>query len=83
MQLLIESTGNARCIYNESLDLTSLGQLTIARGSHVEPNEVGEWFADLAPVEGPLLGPFQHRSEALNAEAEWLESHWVARPFIS
>lgn len=31
--------------------------------------------ADLSPVGGPLLGPYQRRSEALAAEVQWLAEH--------
>ena len=40
----------------------------------------GRWSADLAPVCGPSLGPFALRSEALAAEREWLETHWLLTP---
>ena len=43
MELLIEASGNARCVYGEAIDLAELGQLSIRRGSHVEPNEHGQW----------------------------------------
>ncbi len=78
MQLVISSTGTIRCLYDESLDLHTLGKLSISRGSHVEPNEDGQWFADLSPVGGPQLGPFGSRSAALNAEIRWLEEHWLS-----
>ncbi len=78
MQLLIDASGNARCIYGEAIDLKSLGEITIARGSHVEPDAVGVWWADLSPVAGPKLGPFANRSEALTAEVNWLEQHWLS-----
>ena len=78
MQLVIQPDGSARCVYSETIDLHSLGNLNIARGSHVEPNSAGEWFADLSPVAGPRLGPFSKRSEALDAETEWLEHHWLS-----
>jgi len=77
MQLLIEPTGDVRCVYDEALPLQSLGTVTISRGSHVEPTESGTWTADLSPVNGPLLGPFANRSAALHAEREWLETHWL------
>ncbi len=77
MQLIIRSAGSIRCVYGEHLDLRQLGALTIARGSHVEPNFQGQWSADLAPVGGPLLGPFVRRTDALRAEQLWLESHWL------
>ena len=78
MQLVISSTGAIRCLYDETLDLHTLGKLLISRGSHVEPNEDGQWFADLAPVGGPQLGPFDSRSAALTAEVRWLEEHWLS-----
>lgn len=77
MDLLIDPTGAIRCIYGEAIDLTSLGNVSIGRGSHVEPTSTGEWTADLSPVLGPLLGPFPTRSEALNAEIAWLQQHWL------
>ncbi len=78
MQLVISSTGTIRCLYDEALDLHTLGKLSISRGSHVEPNENGLWFVDLAPVGGPQLGPFSSRSAALTAEVLWLEENWLA-----
>ena len=77
MQLIIDPTGDVRCLYDEALPLSDFGRLTIARGSHVEPTDVGDWTADLAPVGGPLLGPFATRSAALAAERDWLEAHWL------
>ncbi|WP_040352716.1 hypothetical protein [Blastopirellula marina] len=77
MQLVIETNGSVRCLYGETIDLTPLGQLAISRGSLVEPCQDGSWFADLSPVEGPMLGPFAHRSDALAAEVGWLEQHWL------
>jgi hypothetical protein len=73
MQLLIESDGTVRCIYSEEIPLVALGAATITRASHVEPDQHGRWLADLGPVGGPVLGPFQRRSEALAAEVGWLE----------
>ncbi len=82
MQLLISPTGSVVCIYSEDLNLLSLGPLAIARASHVEPSSQGLWQADLSPVAGPLLGPYQLRSEALAAEVAWLEQnlHRLALP---
>jgi hypothetical protein len=79
MQLIIEPGGSVRCVYAESIDLAQIGRLTISRGSHVEPDDAGQWFADLAPVAGPKLGPFPHRSGALAAERRWLEDRWLHR----
>lgn len=80
MQILIDSKGNSRCVYGEAIDLRALGILQIERGSHVEPDEWGAWWADLDPVRGPKLGPFASRSAALLAEVNWLETHWLRAP---
>ena len=77
MQLVIQPDGSVRCVYTETLDLHALGNLNISRGSHVEPDSNGQWFADLSPVAGPRMGPFSKRSDALVAETEWLEHHWL------
>ena len=77
MQLMIRPDGTVHCLYGEELDLHELGSLAIARGSHVEPDATGQWTADLSPVNGPRLGPFSSRSDALAAERQWLETHWL------
>ena len=77
MQLLIEPSGNCRCVYSEAIDVRQIGEASIRRGSHVEPTADGQWTADLSPVNGPSLGPFSTRSEALDAEVEWLLEHWL------
>jgi hypothetical protein len=78
MQLRIDPRGQVTCVYDEVIDLASLGPVSIRRASHVEPDSHGQWWADLAPVGGPRLGPFRLRSEALQAERAWLEIHWCA-----
>ena len=78
MHLVVTPQGEARCIYSEEIDLRSLGTLTIRRASHVEPSDDGRWLADLSPVGGPVLGPFDLRTEALSAEVSWLEQHWLS-----
>jgi hypothetical protein len=45
----------------------------------VEADEQGHWFADLSSVSGPVLGPFNSRSQALQAELDWLEANWLTR----
>jgi len=79
MQLVISPGGTARCLYGEEIDLYLLGRPVIERVSHVEPDQQGGWWADLAPVQGPVLGPFAQRSQALAAEAAWLTEHWLSR----
>lgn len=77
MQLLVDASGGMKCIYGEAIELQSLGELNIARGSQVEPDASGQWWADLSPVSGPKLGPFENRSPALAAEVQWLERNWL------
>ena len=77
MELLIHPGGDVRCLYGEEIDLAVLGRLRIERGSHVEPTPDGRWTADLEPVGGPVLGPYDARSEALKAEQDWLLEHWL------
>lgn len=77
MILRFDPTGVVLCLYGEAIDLGVLGELSIRRASHVEPDAQGRWWADLAPVSGPCLGPFDRRSQALAAEQTWLESEWL------
>jgi len=79
MQLVIQPDGTVHCLHGEELDLPQLGSLAIARGSHVEPTAAGQWTADMSPVHGPVLGPFTSRSDALTAERQWLEAHWLTQ----
>ena len=77
MQLPITPAGAVRRLYSEEIDFAALGSPTITRASHVEPDEQGRWLVDLSPVNGPTLGPFTRRSEALAAEHAWLEKNWL------
>jgi hypothetical protein len=77
MELVVGPAGQVRSIYDEAIDLTALGPLQITRASHVEPGVDGRWWADLSPVDGPKLGPFNRRSEALKAEHDWLRMNWL------
>ncbi|MFZ5828501.1 MAG: hypothetical protein ACOY3P_00350, partial [Planctomycetota bacterium] len=82
MQLIIDRCGLVRSKYGEVLDLSELGTQTIRRASHVEPDEFGRWWVDLAPVGGPRLGPFSARSEALAAEVQWIEDTLARVPVL-
>ncbi len=83
VKIIIDDTGTVRCIYTETLDLPALGvalggEYSARRASHVEP--VGsQWEADMGPSDGPVLGPFSTRSEALAAEVEWLREHGLGQ----
>jgi hypothetical protein len=54
--------------------LEELGNVSIRRVSHVEP-EHGNWFADMGPIGGPKLGPYSRRSDAIDAEIAWLKEN--------
>lgn len=73
MELVIQSNGDITTIYSEILDLTELGIQRIERASNVEPDEQGHWWAEI--INGPRLGPFNRRSDALAAEVAWLLRH--------
>ncbi len=77
MEIVVTSHGMIRTVYCEAIELHRLGSIDIRRGSHVEPTDDGRWMADLSPVDGPMLGPFDIRSEALDAELQWLNEHWL------
>ena len=77
MQFVVHPDGDVACVYDEAIDLAALGLLSIERGSHVEPDQQGRWLADLQPVGGPVLGPFPRRSQAFDAERQWLEIYWL------
>ena len=81
MFLIVDVKGDVRGLYAETIDLTVLGAVSIRRASHVEPDSDGLWWADLAPVHGPRLGPFRCRSAALHAECRWLEA-FLSAPIL-
>ena len=81
MELIVDlERGGVRCMYDEAIELAELGRVAIERASHVEPDAEGSWWADLAPVRGPRLGPFAVRSDALVAERSWLWAHLCESP---
>lgn len=70
--------------------LLGLGGTVIATASYVEPapmriEKEGNdsagwgwtwgWTADLAPLGGPVLGPFARKDDALEAERNWLDAN--------
>ena len=80
MHLVVDPRGTVRAVYAELIDLHALGPVRIERASHVEPTPDGRWTADLSPVGGGDLGPFDRRSDAIDAEIGWLETHWLVPP---
>lgn len=77
MQLVVAPDGSVRAIYSEEIPLEAFGTPRIVRASTVEPDRDGRWHADLRLLLGPVLGPFDRRSEAVAAEVAWLEEHWL------
>ena len=76
--IAIRSDGTIVLIYTDDLcDLITSGRATIARASHVEPAQGGGWTADMTPSGGPVLGPFQLRQQALDAEVAWINAHVI------
>jgi hypothetical protein len=82
IDIIISKSGQIRFIYNDDLlSLAGLGTATIQRASHVEPSEDGSgWKADMSPVNGPMLGPYTTRAEALEHEVDWLLQHNIPQP---
>ena len=77
-KLVIDNAGTITLIYADDLRaVMDVGKVTIMRASHVEPISTINgtrylWKSDLTPVNGPVLGPFETRAEALAAEVEYL-----------
>jgi hypothetical protein len=76
--LLVDPQGRVHCLWDDGLRpiLDALGgELVITRASHVEPTADARFTADLAPVGGPVLGPFLAQRAALAAEVDGLTRH--------
>lgn len=77
INIVIGNNGIIRTIYSDILmDLFAQGETKINRASYVEPC-VNGWNADMSPVNGPVLGPFKTRTEALKEENDWLKKNNV------
>lgn len=75
-EITISRDGTLTFIWTDLLvGLLSEGDATVRRASHVEPTDDGQWTADMGPMQGPVLGPYRLRGEALAAEVEWLRAH--------
>ena len=83
MELFISTSGLVRALYDEAIAVQALGAVQISRASHVEPDTAGNWWADLTPQAGPVLGPFPQRSAALQAERDWLTQQVLLPAHIS
>lgn len=71
--IVVEPSGTIKLIYEDDLrGLLTNGKAEIKRVSHVEPTIDGRWEADLSPINGPILGPYDTRKEALESEVNYL-----------
>lgn len=71
----ITAEGHLTFVWDDDLATVFDGKLSIKRASHVEPDDRGEWWADLSPVGGPKLGPYILRGTALHDERMWLNNN--------
>lgn len=76
MEITLLIGSQVQAIYSDDAAemLESVGNVAIARASHVEPAQ-GGWSADMSPVGGPVLGPFDRRGAAIDAEIAWLKEN--------
>ena len=72
------TTQGMKFVYKDNLKpLLNQGQGNIKRASHVEPTPDNKWTADMGIISpGIILGPFETRQEALNAETQWLDENF-------
>lgn len=78
--VIIGQDGTSRFVYHDDLiPLMEQGEARTQRASHVEPSG-NQWVADMAPVQGPMLGPYATRTAALAAEVQWLRDHHLPIP---
>jgi len=74
IEVYVNEDGSLQAVYDDRLlPLLEDADHEERRASHVEPLRAGGgWSADMAPVGGPVLGPFATRAAALAAERAWL-----------
>jgi hypothetical protein len=75
MIISIDRAGGVRAIYSDGFNWQALGKTLIQRASNVEPDHLGWWWADMFLSNGPKIGPFARRADAIAAEVAWLEKH--------
>lgn len=78
-----EAVGNANMIARAShVDAShnlARARLCELRDRGVTPKPT-DWWADMSPVRGPLLGPFVTRTQALEAETAYLYANNIPLP---
>ena len=80
LEVIVGNDGSIRGVYDDALlPVLTEGKVTTRRVSHVEPDGNG-WKADMSPIDGPMLGPYDTRAAALKAEHDWLINHDIPIP---
>ncbi len=78
---LVVKAGRIKAIYDDALTALFDGaEVKVERASHVEPqfglrSFVNGWYADMRPVDGPVMVGFNTRQEALDAEVRYINQH--------
>lgn len=77
--ITVRKDGTIEFIYDDDLKgfIDDNKEKKVFRASHVEPNENGDWYADLSPINGPKLTGFKTRQAALNAEVAWIQNNYL------
>jgi len=79
-EIIVNEDGSVSFIYDDALaEAFSGDESETRRASHVEPVRHG-WTADMAPIGGPVLGPFTTRQAALDAEVAWIKAAMARGP---
>ena len=73
-KIKFDAAGGFKAIYSDEIAdvVRDVGPVKITRASMVEPDENGQWVADMSPREGPKSQPFITRQEALDWEVKWI-----------
>lgn len=72
MDIFIKPDGAVQALYTDDFDFETLGKREISKASYIEVDEQSQFWSDLSPVDGPRLGPFYKRSQAIKAEQDWI-----------
>lgn len=78
MKIKINTNGTLNLVYTEDICVEELGKIdSIKRLFHVEPTQDNKWTAkvNIGTSECVVLGPYDKRSEALEAEVAWIEDN--------
>ena len=78
IELLIDLSGDVRCLYTEVIDLSQLGELHVERASHVEFDDENQTWTVRLPNNGKVIGTgFKSRRDAINHEVEHLNKFYL------